>query len=46
MIKGLMNQRHSQNKSHKNVHLSMIVENLTYDKNGTMISVNGSVKKQ
>ena len=44
--KGSKNQRHSQNISHVNVHVSLMVGNVTRDKSGTMISANVSLKNQ
>ena len=34
-----MNQRHSQDISHVGVHVILMVENVTQDKNGIVISV-------
>ena len=41
-----MNQRHSQNISHVSEDVNLMVENVTRDKNGTMITVSESVKSQ
>lgn len=40
-----MNQRPSQNVSHVSVDVHLMVEDVTQDKNGTMMSVILSVKK-
>ena len=39
-----MNQRHFQNTSYLSVNVNLMVENVTRDKNGTIIRASGSVK--
>lgn len=41
-----MNQRYSQNITRVSEDVSLIVKNVTSDKNGTMTSANVSVKSQ
>lgn len=41
-----MNQRYTQNISHANVDVSLILEKVTQGKNGIMVSANVSVKNQ
>ena len=46
MYEQMLNQRHSENISHVIADVDLMVENVTWDKNGMMISVSVSVKNQ